>query len=58
MLEKFNKVDCIFYCHSYLGRKKVKLMVIEFTNSMIIQWIRLGLLGGGIRRDLLIHGMI
>jgi hypothetical protein len=58
MLEKFYKVDFIFYCHSYLARKKVKLVVIEFTNSMIIQWIRLGLLGGGIRRDLLIHGMI
>ena len=30
------KVDWIFYCHNYLEVKKVKLVVIEFTDYALI----------------------
>jgi hypothetical protein len=30
-LEWEKKVDWIFYCHSYYEQKKVKLVIIEFT---------------------------
>jgi len=35
-LEWEKKVDWIFYCHNYLEVKKVKLVVIEFTDYALI----------------------
>ena len=32
------KVDWIFYCHNYSEAKKVKLVVIEFTDYGLIWW--------------------
>jgi hypothetical protein len=37
-LEWEKKVDWIFYCHNYLEVKKVKLVVIEFTDYTLIWW--------------------
>ena len=37
-LEWEKKVDWIFYCHSYLEQKKVKLVIIEFTEYTLIWW--------------------
>jgi hypothetical protein len=31
----------ILYCHNYSGEKKVKLVVIDFTNYAIIWWDKL-----------------
>jgi len=31
-------VDWIFYCHSYLEMKKLKLVVIKFMNYVLIWW--------------------
>ena len=35
-LEWKKKVDCIFDCHGYSEQKKVKLMMIEFTEYAMI----------------------
>jgi hypothetical protein len=32
------KVDWIFYCHNYSEQKKVKLVVIKFTEYACIWW--------------------
>jgi hypothetical protein len=32
------KVDWIFNCHNYSEVKKVKLLVIEFTDYALIWW--------------------
>ena len=37
-LEWEKKVDCIFDCHSYSKQKKVKLVIIEFTEYALIWW--------------------
>jgi hypothetical protein len=37
-LEWEKKVDWIFYCHSYSEQKKVKLVVIKFTEDALIWW--------------------
>jgi hypothetical protein len=37
-LEWEKRVDCIFYCHNYSEVKKVKLVVIEFTDYVLIWW--------------------
>ena len=37
-LEREKKVDWIFYCHNYSEVKKVKLVVIEFTDYALIWW--------------------
>jgi len=37
-LEWKKKVDWIFYCHNYLEAKKVKMVVIEFTDYALIWW--------------------
>jgi hypothetical protein len=37
-LEWEKKMDWIFYCHNYLKAKKVKLVVIEFTDYALIWW--------------------
>jgi hypothetical protein len=37
-LEWEKKVDWIFDCHNYLEVKKVKLVVIEFTDYALIWW--------------------
>jgi hypothetical protein len=38
-LEWEKKVDWIFYCHGYSGKKKkVKLVIIEFTEYVLIWW--------------------
>ena len=37
-LEWEKKVDWIFDCHNYLEAKKVKLVVIEFTDYALIWW--------------------
>jgi len=37
-LEWEKKVDWIFYCHNYSEAKKVKLIVIEFTDYAMIWW--------------------
>ena len=33
------KVELIFECHNYSEKKKVKLVVIEFTDYAIIWWV-------------------
>lgn len=38
-MEKESKL--ILYCHNYSGEKKVKLVVIDFTNYAIIWWDKL-----------------
>lgn len=35
------KVKLILYCHTYSEEKKVKLVVIDFTNYAIIWWDKL-----------------
>jgi len=37
-LEWEKKVDCFFDCHSYSEQKKVKLVIIEFTEYAFIWW--------------------
>jgi hypothetical protein len=37
-LEWEKKVDWIFDCHNYLETKKVKLVVIKFTDYALIWW--------------------
>ena len=37
-LELEKKVDWIFDCHNYLEAKKMKLVVIEFTDYALIWW--------------------
>jgi hypothetical protein len=37
-LEWEKKVDWIFDCHSYFKQKKVKLLMIEFTEYALIWW--------------------
>ena len=40
-LEWEKKVDLIFECHNYFEKKKVKLVVIKFTDYAIIWWDQL-----------------
>ncbi|KAG2696948.1 hypothetical protein I3760_07G084100 [Carya illinoinensis] len=40
-LEWEKKIELIFECHNYSEEKKVKLVVIEFTNYAIIWWDQL-----------------
>ena len=40
-LEWEKKVEFIFECHNYSDEKKVKLVVIEFTNYALIWWDQL-----------------
>ena len=40
-LEWEKKVEFIFECHNYSEEKKVKLVVIEFTDYAIIWWDQL-----------------
>ena len=37
-MEWEKKVDWIFYCHNYSEQKKVKLVIIEFTEYALIWW--------------------
>jgi len=37
-LEWEKRVDCIFDCHSYSEKRKVKLVIIEFTEYALILW--------------------
>jgi hypothetical protein len=34
-------VAYIFYCHNYLNGKKIKLVVIEFMDYVIVWWDQL-----------------
>jgi len=47
-LEWEKKMEFIFDCHNYSDTKKVKLVVIEFTDYAIVWWDKLVL---GRRRD-------
>jgi hypothetical protein len=40
-LEREKKVYWIFYCHGYCEQKKVKLVIIEFTEYGLILWDQL-----------------
>jgi len=40
-LEWKKKMEFIFDCHNYLDAKKVKLVVIEFTDYAIVWWDKL-----------------
>ena len=40
-LEQEKKVDLIFDCHNYLEEKKIKFIVVEFINYVIIWWDQL-----------------
>ena len=40
-LEWEKKVDCVFECHNYSEEKKVKLVVVEFTDYASVWWDQL-----------------
>ena len=40
-LEWEKKIDLVFDCHNYSEEKKVKLVIIEFTDYIIIWWDQL-----------------
>ena len=40
-LEWERKVEMVFYCHNYYESKKVKLVVIEFSDYVIVWWDQL-----------------
>ena len=40
-LEWERKVEMVFYCHNYSKNKKVKLVVIEFSDYAIVWWDQL-----------------
>ena len=37
-------MEMVFYCHNYFENKKVKLLVIEFSDYAIVWWDQLGIL--------------
>ena len=45
------KVDWIFYCHGYSEQKKVKLVMIEFTEYALIWLDQILTTRGGIGSD-------
>ena len=40
-LEWERKVEMVFYCHNYSENKKVKLVVIEFSDYAVVWWDQL-----------------